>query len=570
MYNNDLKNIEYAKRLLKNTPGTENERLLTVEEAELECVPLNELSCVPYNFLILGTTKKDGKIYAILSNLTHTMSIGSTGTGKTTKISYSLVISFIMQGRSNLVVFDNKLELYGMLANTAKEQGYTVRLINTKNYMNMKNTEKYNPLFAPSKKYVESIKKIGEGLKEEQLGGNRKKYYYKNKTYSSKKALVEAYQKEKDDIDSRYSSEMTRCVSNLMPIESTKDPHWERSGLKATVGLGIALGEDLLALDDNRRTTLSQINFYNIKKIFESFDVGRRGSLDDRGFLKNRGTKSKAYNLMRRDYFDNADVTSRNHIGFAEESLEKINSKAFMDLTMVSTVDFKEFVNSEKQILFIAYDETNKIDTALTNLLVDDIIITAQAEADKRKELKLKHPLQIVIDEFATLPKNMELVDGLTKSRSRDIHYHIVIQSEAQLQEKYGVSKDVIISNCNHIFFLGTNDYVTVKNMSTRFGEKTDIALESICNPKSNIAFTRRPVVSCSELKSGTKNGEVYIFRALGSGIKSAFVPSYEYPNADENKASFLDYSVEFDERNVYYDVSKIKNDDEDDDDDLF
>ena len=186
MYNNDLKNIEYAKRLLDNTPGVENERLLTVEEAELECVPLNELSCVPYNFLILGTTKKDGKIYAILSNLTHTMSIGSTGTGKTTKISYSLVISFIMQGRSNLVVFDNKLELYGMLANTAKEQGYTVRLINTKNYMNMKNTEKYNPLFAPSKKYVESIKKIGEVLKEEQLGGNRKKYFYKNETYSSK------------------------------------------------------------------------------------------------------------------------------------------------------------------------------------------------------------------------------------------------------------------------------------------------------------------------------------------------------------------------------------------------
>lgn len=258
----------------------------------------------------------------------------------------------------------------------------------------------------------------------------------------------------------------------------------------------------------------------------------------------------------------------KNHHGFAAEAIEKIATKSFLDLTMANTIDFEEFVNGEKQILFIAYDETNKSDTALTNMIITDFIVTAQEVADKSEKLKLDHPLQIVIDEFASLPKNQELAESIAKSRSRGIYYHLVIQSDAQLREKYEVSAETIINNCNTSYFLGTNDYETIRRVSTSFGEKTDVSLEAICSNRSDIAFSKRPAVSCSELKAAVRDGYVYIKSTYDSGLKSQFVPSYKYSDANDYYANFRDYRVEFDEMSSYYDTDMIKKADDDDDDD--
>ena len=572
MYNNDTKNIAYAKMLLNHTPGVENSRVVPLSESGLPCVPMKEAYKIPYDFLPGGTVYVDGVGECVMPiKLSHSSTIGATGSGKSTLIIFSLVLALLYQGRSNFVVFDNKLELYKMLAGRAKELGYTVKLINTKNSNGLNNTEHYNFFTKSSRRYLERKNKIGEGAEKKTVDG-KTVYCYRGKNYTSKDELKKAYLKEKKDIENENKSETSRRITQLLPYESQRDPHWERAGNKFLIGTKMALDEDLLALNE-RKTNLNQINFYNIKNIFESFGAGRRGALDDRGFFTERGKDSAAFNLVDKDFFSNAEVTMKNHLGFAAEALDKIGTKGFLDLTMANTIDFEEFVSGEKQILFIAYDETNKSDTALINMIITDFIITAQETADRNEKLKLEHPLQIVIDEFGSLPKNQELAESITKSRSRNIYYHLVIQSDAQLREKYEVSAETIINNCNTSYFLGTNDYETIKRVSSSFGEMTDVSMESICSSQNGMIFNKHPAVSCSELKAAVRDGYVYIKSTYDCGLKSQFVPSYKYSDANDYYANFRDYRVEFDEMASYYDTDTIKkadDDDDDDDDDLF
>ncbi|HOJ09768.1 MAG TPA: type IV secretory system conjugative DNA transfer family protein [Clostridiales bacterium] len=79
-----------------------------------------------------------------------------------------------------------------------------------------------------------------------------------------------------------------------------------------------------------------------------------------------------------------------------------------------------------------------------------------------------------MLDEFANIGEIPDFVKKIATMRSRGLHCHIIIQSIAQLKEKYyNEGSEIVISNCDTKLCLGCNDISTARFMSDSIGTAT-------------------------------------------------------------------------------------------------
>ena len=119
---------------------------------------------------------------------------------------------------------------------------------------------------------------------------------------------------------------------------------------------------------------------------------------------------------------------------------------------------------------------------------------------------RLPVKVNVVLDEFCNVGKILDFKKIISTSRSRNINCQVIVQSAAQISDRYEKREwEEISSNCDTQLFLGCNDEMTAKYISDKCGVAT-IKVSNDTKPMmplfSPVLHSTRPY---SESKSNTQ-----------------------------------------------------------------
>ena len=124
-----------------------------------------------------------------------------------------------------------------------------------------------------------------------------------------------------------------------------------------------------------------------------------------------------------------------------------------------------------KTCIFLNISDTDSTFTQLQTSLYTQMLQTLCGEADKCKNGRLPIGVRIMMDDFAAgsgtaIPDFAKIISII---RSRNLSVSIMIQNLAQLESQYSKPESrTIISNCDHLLYLGSNDVETANFIAAR------------------------------------------------------------------------------------------------------
>lgn len=169
----------------------------------------------------------------------------------------------------------------------------------------------------------------------------------------------------------------------------------------------------------------------------------------------------------------------------------------------------------------------------------------------QRGNARLPWHVQCLLDEFSNIGEIPEFPQKLATMRKYEISCVIVLQSLAQLKNRYDKLYADILSNCDNTIFLGTSDPETCEYISKRLGPKT-IKIKSNgtsnsgkgTSTSSNMSLQKRELLTPDEVSRINGNESI----VLTAGQKPFLIRKYraiDHPNwklsGDDNK----DFAIE-------------------------
>ncbi len=374
-------------------------------------------------------------------DVSHTYTIGETGSGKTTRFAIQSIRALAsMPDKPSFLVTDLHGEIIENLSDHLKANGYTVKILNCDD---PGRSDTYNP-FATLVKNCQAT-----GLVDDE------------------------------------GHDMLRKISNLMqPVQSNHDPIWEMGARSYTHGCILDKFETLL----EHKIPPSCITLHNI--IESHYWI--RSKLGDNYDIKNIphfGEKPRTALSVQKlqAVTDNADRTRRSYWGVVENHYDVFGQTTMYRLSSSNTIDVTDFI--EKPTAIIVQSGNSVCGDQLVSLMVNDIYTSIVRRGRQLRTKRLPRPIHCFLDEFA----NCHIADGpafikmLTTSRKFGMHWHMMLQSDAQMESKYDLNTSSIIrANCTEIF-LGSNDYDTACRFAKSCGKTTIESLSSQVNLQAPI-----------------------------------------------------------------------------------
>lgn len=368
----------------------------------------------------------------------HDLIIGNTGSMKTLRFVLPLIYSTAMAGEV-MVIVDPKGELSRKTGSFLNKKGYKVSVLNWRNPRMSR--DKWNPMGRINKLY--------------RRGKNRRE---------------DAINELNDLLDTLFFQRST----------ADKDKYWNESAGRLALGLCkliLAVGEKLSV-----RTLLEWKN----------------GKLKD-------GTVKKCYEALGgdSDIYQNLSgymsLTAENTKTCIESTFDQLtgifsSSKSLLNMMSEDSIDLTDLAMGKKAIFLVVPDEKTTYHF-LAALFVKQCyeILLEKAEGNHGT---LPVRVNFIMEEFCNMPKLNDLTAMLTAARSRNIRFHLVVQSYSQMVDKYGESiSKTIIDNCGNLIYLHTNEVSFLEYISRLAGTNE----------------YGRPLVSVSRLQHLQKN-ETLIF----------------------------------------------------------
>lgn len=117
------------------------------------------------------------------------------------------------------------------------------------------------------------------------------------------------------------------------------------------------------------------------------------------------------------------------------------------------------------------YDDSTHV---LPSMFVDQLYFSLAKHASMAKGQECQRQVVFMLDEFGQMPAISGMGSKTTVSLSRNIRFHLVVQSYAQLKEKYGEDdQNTIRGNCGNHIYIMTADVETAKHFSEKLGDET-------------------------------------------------------------------------------------------------
>ena len=391
-------------------------------------------------------THIDENAYATSTDELHCFVIGDSGCGKTRRVILPTIRLLAKAGES-MVISDPKGELYRTTANSLREKGYTVQVLN---FRNPSRGHRWNPL----------------GLID--------KLYHSENSESKDKALM-----------------MLSDIVDVLQqgLQGEKDPYWAMAAADVMRGISLIIldyGEPGDLTFENIALTAREVRdqLSGSKRIFSS------SSTPFKDFLSLLPKGSPIYQNLS-VIITNAEDT-RNCIMSVFEAMISLYSsqESLMDLFAVSEIDINTLGLSPTALFFILPDDTEAL-YPIATVFVKQIYSSLISLADAQKDGKLPNRVTFLLDEFANFAKMPSIESMLTAARSRRIRFVLVCKSMDQLTSKYQeYGRETLLANCR------TWVYMSCRNLP--FLRRLEELIGYYISPYTN---ERIPLVDIGELQ---------------------------------------------------------------------
>lgn len=387
----------------------------------------------------------------------HSLIVGDTGSMKTLRFVLPLIYSCAKAGES-MVVVDPKGELARKTSLYLKKMGYSTHIINLRKPQ--ESPDRWNPLGGVQRLYVEG--KSGR-----------------------KEAILQ----------------LNDILNNLFFTRSTadKDKYWNESAGQ------LALGICELILNLEEELTMNNLLKWRYEKLQD-------------------GTLKRYYNAISSD--SNIYQNLAGYMGLTAETTKSCILSTFDQLIrvfksspalteMISEDTFNiEDVGVKKTVVFLVIPDEKTTFHFLASLFVSQCYEKQLDIADKYNGT-LPIRVNFILEEFCNMPQIPDLVAMLTAARSRNIRFHMVIQSYSQMVDKYNenISK-TILDNCGNLIYLHTREISFLNYISQLAGNNE----------------YGRPFLSTSRLQHLRKNETVIFHERCYPFITQDIPLIFEYP----------------------------------------
>lgn len=335
--------------------------------------------------------------------------IGASGSGK----SSGYVVPNIRQYTESMIIADTKGLLYGKLHKELRRHGYRVRLLD---FVNLDRSESYNPL--------------------DYIGVNR-------------------------ETGACREQDVLSIANVLLATRNKNESFWEDSARMILASL-IAFVKEALPKREQNMVSVAKLakliyDGTSGEKIFGLLEKENPGSFAVRKF--------KGY----RDLMYAGDKTWACVAQFLSVALKEFDFREAKMLCGGETAFRLEQLGQKKVALFVNVSDMDRSFDRLVNVFYTQAIQQLCREADANPDGRLKVPVRIILDDFATNVVIPDFDKIISVIRSRELSVSVLLQSISQLETLYTPAQAMTILNgCDHMLYLGgqdvdTADYISIK-----------------------------------------------------------------------------------------------------------
>ena len=310
------------------------------------------------------------------------------------------------------------------------------------------------------------------------------------------------------------------------------DPMWNNGAREYFAGCMLALLED--AIIPEKKFTKEKFTLKTINDVYTltcRYDADRQSNPDTKKFLNFLKDKSKEACDKIQNVSDTYTSTKKGFLSTCQSMIGKwMNGHIF---SLINHTDISLDDSKKPIALFIVTRDYDRSDNVIAGLFLNWVYrqFLEKAEKEERKDgISGGRPMHFMLDEFANIPAIPDFETKIATSRSRNMWFHLYIQSYEQLKATYEDKvADIIVDNCNQQTFLGSQSVSTKKRFSDECGQKTIRSLKSTLNgTREDIATVA--AVPISDLNN-IKTGWMFVKRNKMDVIKSTYVRSYQCAN---------------------------------------
>lgn len=374
----------------------------------------------------------DGKMVYVNTKDEHCLIFGSTGSKKTRTCVLPMVGLMIEAGES-VVCTDPKGEIYAHTCEYAKQHGYNIVVLNFRDFSD---GDGYNPL----------------------------------------SQIYEAYH---DDRQDEAMEQIDDFISAISADEraSSSDPFWHKSASL----LGGAHMQLLMEIASKNEANISSFTHICLE---DNYEMIRELS----GRMRRDSIAGMNYRCIYGEPEKTRQSTQATLTGMVQPFLSNVRLQNMMSET---TFDMAE-IGKKKTIVYIILSDEKSTYYFLVSLFIKQLYEKLIHEAQKEENGMLPIRVNYLLDEFGSIPRITGFESAITAARSRNIRYYLIVQSMAQLNDKYGnTGAEIIKGNCTDWVFLTSKELPLLNEIS------------ELCGIRHG-----RPLISTSELQRLKKGSE--------------------------------------------------------------
>ncbi len=550
--------VRGSKRVLKVNADLENSHFMSrTEISKNEGYTVTKLSQLHKvnDGVPISAEVKGNDINVVLKDPTHTILVGTTGTGKTSAIiDPTIEILCRTKTKPSMLITDPKGELYNHHGKKLMAEGYKVSVIDLADVYHSTQWNPFNDVWRKTDRIhgCRIVQKRGKYF----CDGNV--YLTQSEAEDARKAIVARL---KDEI----FVDLQDLIYTMCPIENKNESGWEKGARDLLLAIAVAFWEDVY----DGYMPREKFSLYNLYRTVSDYAKGDCEEL--RAYFDTRSPKSKSHGLSN-TVLVSEDRTLSSYLSDVSQYLTWMADTGIAALTSGNAIEFSDF-DETANALFLKIPDEKENRHKLVSLFITQMYkalvekATENKIAGKTKSQELLRNVYFIMDEFGNLPRFHKLDSIVTVGRSRHIWLMPVIQDFNQLDDKYGKEVAAIIrSNCNAQIFIGTNDENTRKAFSDMCGKKKVKQVSYSENKEMSVSTSAQsvPLIYPNELEHlNDPANKIFgnaIVVCLGNyPIRAKFTPFFKAKDIYNAEPANLKPSkfIDFDEDVMHYDIAK-------------
>jgi len=350
----------------------------------------------------------------------HTLIIGSTGSGKTRRF-INPTVNILAKASESMIITDPKRELYEQTGDILREKGYNVIVLNFRD-PNLGNA--WNPLTVSYELYKSgNIDKSIEFLEDLSINIFYSDYY------------------------------------------SNMNPNLFKEKLAADLFCGLCL----YLFEDGEK---DEINLNSISNMCNEGESDYLNSTYLFLYFKCKGVENPAYSFVSSTLMASEELKYDVIALFKQKIRTFTSRKSLSNMLSYSDFDIRKFGSKKTAVFIIVHDEKTTYH-ALVSIFVKQCYEVVVDHATYNGG-KLDIRLNFLLDEFANMPSIKDFTAMITASRSRRIRFIMIIQSFSQLDMIYKYEPaEIIKGNSSNLIYLLSNENKALDTISSLCGDKT-------------------------------------------------------------------------------------------------